>query len=243
MKFENRIAVITGGAGNIGKALAEQFCGQNTAVALADLDGEKAEAVAAALRKQGGNVRAYQMDVSNRESIRIAAELILADFGRADILINNAGVWRPSLFAETTDEQWERMIDLNLNGTFRVTKAFLPSMLEHGYGRIVNLGSIAGEVGLPRYCGYSAAKAGVIMLTKVMAMELARKNITVNSVSPGMIGTGSEPIKENWVERWGTPAEAARLILFLASDDSGYITGCDYTVDGGRILGPRFADV
>ena len=243
MRFENRIAVVTGGAGNIGQALAEKFREHGVAVALADLKAEKAEEAAAALRARGGRVRAYEMDVESRESVRDAAGRILSDFGRIDILINNAGVWRPSLFSETTDEQWERMIDLNLNGTFRVSKAFLPAMLENGYGRIVNLGSIAGEVGLPKYCGYSAAKAGVIMMTKVMAMELARKNITVNCVSPGMIGFKTGPIKQNWLERWGRPDEAAELILFLASDDSAYITGCDYTIDGGRILGPRFADV
>lgn len=135
------------------------------------------------------------------------------------------------------------MIDLNLNGTFRVTRAFLPAMLREGYGRIINLGSIAGEVGLPRYCGYSVSKAGVIMMTKVLAMELAKKNITVNCVSPGMISEASRPTNGTWIGRCGDGEEVARLLLFLASDDAGFITGVDYTVDGGRILGPRFADL
>lgn len=243
MKFEHRVAVVTGGAGRIGRALAEGFCEQGVAVALADLSPEKAELVAESLREKGGTCRAYEMDVTKTESVRTAAERILSDFGRTDILVNNAGSWIPTLFSELTEEQWNRMIDLNLNGTFRVTRAFLPAMLREGYGRIINLGSIAGEVGLPRYCGYSVSKAGVIMMTKVLAMELAKKNITVNCVSPGMISEASRPTNGTWIGRCGDGEEVARLLLFLASDDAGFITGVDYTVDGGRILGPRFADL
>ncbi len=243
MKFEHRVAVVTGGAGRIGQALAEGFCEQGVAVALADLSPGKAEFVAESLRQKGGVCRAYEMDVTKTESVRTAAERILSDFGRTDILVNNAGSWIPTLFSELTEEQWNRMIDLNLNGTFRVTRAFLPAMLREGYGRIINLGSIAGEVGLPRYCGYSVSKAGVIMMTKVLAMELAKKNITVNCVSPGMISEASRPTNGTWIGRCGDGEEVARLLLFLASDDAGFITGVDYTVDGGRILGPRFADL
>lgn len=243
MKFEHRVAVVTGGAGRIGRALAEGFCEQGVAVALADLSPEKAELVAESLREKGGTCRAYEMDVTKTESVRTAAERILSDFGRTDILVNNAGSWIPTLFSELTEEQWNRMIDLNLNGTFRVTRAFLPAMLQERYGRIINLGSIAGEVGLPRFCGYSVSKAGVIMMTRVLAMELAKKNITVNCVSPGMISEASRPTNGTWIGRCGDGEEVARLLLFLASDDAGFITGVDYTVDGGRILGPRFADL
>ena len=243
MKFEHRVAVVTGGAGRIGRALAEGFCEQGVAVALADLSPEKAELVAESLREKGGTCRAYEMDVTKTESVRTAAERILSDFGRTDILVNNAGSWIPTLFSELTEEQWNRMIDLNLNGTFRVTRAFLPAMLREGYGRIINLGSIAGEVGLPRFCGYSVSKAGVIMMTRVLAMELAKKNSTVNCVSPGMISEASRPTNGTWIGRCGDGEEVARLLLFLASDDAGFITGVDYTVDGGRILGPRFADL
>ena len=243
MKFENRTAVITGGAGRIGRATAEKFCSWGVSVALTDLDLEKAEAIAAELRAKGGNIRAYSMNVQKKEDIAACAEKILKDFGKIDILVNNAGVWKPALFTETTDEQWEFMIDLNLHGVYRVTKAFLPSLLKNGYGRIINLTSIAGEVGLPRFIGYSAAKAGVLMMTKVLAMELAKKNITVNCVSPGMIGSGRAQTKTTWMEREGRPEEAAEVILFLASDETSFVTGSDYTVDGGRILGPRFADL
>lgn len=243
MKFDHRIAVVTGAAGRIGRSLAEKLCAEGVAVALADLAADKAEAVAATLREKGGNARAYALDVQASESVKAMAEQVLADFGRVDILVNNAGVWLPSLVAETSEEQWLRMIDINLNGTFRVTRAFLPSMLANGYGRIIQLGSIAGEVGLPRYAGYSAAKAGVIMLTKVMAMELAKKNITVNCVSPGMIGENTGTTPYTWIGRWGRGEEVADLLLFLASDDASFITGVDYTIDGGRILGPHGNDL
>lgn len=243
MKFDHRVAVITGAAGRIGRALAEKFCVQGVSVALADLAVEKAEAVAAALREKGGNARAYSLDVQASESVKMLAAQVTADFGKVDILVNNAGVWLPSLVSETSEEQWLRMIDINLNGTFRVTRAFLPSMLANGYGRILQLGSIAGEVGLPCYAGYSAAKAGVIMLTKVMAMELAKKNITVNCVSPGMIGDDIKSTPCTWIGRTGLGEEVADLLLFLASDDASFITGVDYTIDGGRILGPHGNDL
>lgn len=243
MKFDHRVAVITGAAGRIGRSLAEKLCTEGVAVALADLAVEKAEAVAASLREKGGNARAYSLDVQAPESVQAMAEQVLADFGKVDILVNNAGVWLPSLVSETSEEQWLRMIDINLNGTFRVTRAFLPSMLANGYGRILQLGSIAGEVGLPCYAGYSAAKAGVIMLTKVMAMELAKKNITVNCVSPGMIGDDIKSTPYTWIGRTGLGEEVADLLLFLAGDDASFITGVDYTIDGGRILGPHGNDL
>ena len=131
---------------------------------------------------------------------------------------------------------------MNLTSVFRVSQAFLPSMRKNGYGRIINLGSIAGEVGLPGFCAYAAAKGGVIMLTKTMAMELATCGITVNSVSPGMIVDVPGPHNGTWLGRSGTGEDVARAIVFLASDDSGYITGTDFPVDGGRILGPKGSD-
>ncbi len=240
MKFENRVAVVTGGAGRIGLALIEKLCEQNVAVALVDIAAEKAEAAASSFREKGGNVRAYKMDVQNADEVKAVCAKIIADFGHIDILVNNAGVWLPSLFEDMEDDLWEKMIDLNLNGVYRVTKPFLANMLENGYGRIINLGSIAGEVGLPKYSGYSTAKAGVIMLTKVMAMELAKKNITVNSVSPGMIGDDKgAPTNLTWMGKWGGGDDVANLIMFLASDDTDFITGVDYGVDGGRVLGPH----
>ena len=244
MKFADRVAVVTGGAGRVGRPLCEKFAAAGVAVAVVDIDADGAEAEAEKIRASGGVARGYAMDVQSPESVSDASARSLAEFGRADILVNNAGVWRRKLLEEMDEEFWLFHINLNLNGVFRVTKAFLPGMLERGYGRIVNLGSIAGEVGLPFFGAYATAKAGVIMFTKTLAMEVARRGVTVNCVSPGMIGDRPDaPIKQTWVERWGTGREVADLIVFLSDDESSFITGADYTIDGGRILGPRFADV
>ena len=245
MGFNNRVAVVTGGAGGIGRATCRMFLEKGVAVALTDITEEKATQAAEAL-KSLGNIRGYEMNICDSASVKEASTRILNEFGKVDILINNAGSWPRTPFSDMDEASWLKVIDINLNGTFRVTRAFIESMCNNGYGRVINLGSIAGEVGLPRYSAYSASKAGVIMLTKTLAMEYAKMNITFNCVSPGMVsGTDGEPTptKGTWLGRTGGRDEMARLIVFLADDDSGFITGADYTIDGGRILGPRFADV
>lgn len=244
MTFADRVAVVTGGAGRVGRPLCEKLASAGVAVTVVDINAEGAEAEAEKIRQSGGKARGYGMDIQSTESVRDASARILADFGRCDILINNAGVWRRQLIEEMDEELWNFHINLNLNGVFRVTKAFLPGMLERGYGRIVNVGSIAGEVGLPFFGAYATSKAGVKIFTQTLAMEVAKRGITVNSVSPGMIGDSpSGPIKQTWVERWGTGPEVADVIMFLAADEASFITGANYAVDGGRTLGPRFADV
>ena len=245
MGFNNRVAVVTGGAGGVGRVLCRQLLEKGVAVALADISQEKADAALETIQCPG-KIKAYGMDICDMQSVKAASERILTDFGKVDILVNNAGAWPRLLFTDSTEEHWMKVIDINLNGTYRVTRAFIQAMLDNGYGRIINLGSIAGEVGLPKFCAYSAAKAGVIIMTKTLAMEFAKKNITVNCVSPGMINGDDgdpKPCPGTWLGRNGRRDEIARLITFLADDDSGYITGVDYTIDGGRILGPRFADV
>ncbi len=251
MKFNHRTAVITGAAGGVGRALAKKLAAENVSLALTDLSLPALQELADSLSGHDIRVQAYVMDVRDSQGVKSAARQILADFGKVDILVNNAGVWvhenkRNALFLETTEEDWQRIIDINLNGTYRVTQAFLPQMVTAQYGRIINLGSIAGEVGLPGFSDYSAAKAGVIMLTKCLAMEMAKYNITVNCVSPGMVSSSDDctnPTPGNWLGRTGKRSEIADLIAFLAADDAAYITGVDYTIDGGRILGPRGATV
>ena len=240
MNFQNRTAVITGGAGRIGQATAEALAKQNVRLFLTDINMELLNSFAGKLREPGAEVHTLFMDVASKDSIRDAAEQILAEAdGKVDILVNNAGVWPAANILDCTDELWERILNLNLNSVFRVTKAFLPSMVKNQYGRIINLGSIAGEVGLPGLCAYSSAKGGVILFTKTIAMELADQGITVNSVSPGMIADTKMPCPGTWLGRTGTGDEIARAIAFLASDDSSFITGTDIPVDGGRILGPK----
>ena len=245
MKFENGVAVVTGGAGRIGRETARMFCEEGVAVALCDISAEGVEKVAAELREKGYNCKGYVMDVCSTESVNAAAAKIYADFEKVDILVNNAGRWKCTIFDDMTEEQWIDTINLNLHGVFRVTKAFLSGMLEQKYGRIINLTSIAGEVGLPKFCDYAASKGGLIMMTKTLAMEYGKRNVTFNCVSPGLImdSWDGNPCKLTWVERPGFGDEIARAIVFLAEDTASFITGADLTVDGGRILGPRFCDM
>ena len=242
MKFENRTAFITGATGRIGRALAREFGQYGVKLYLADIDLSGLETLCDNLKKQGIKAHPVQLNVMDRGQIIECAQKVLSDAGKVDILVNNAGKWPKGSILDTSDEQWQEVIELNLTSVFRLSQAFIPSMRKNGYGRIINLGSIAGEVGLPGICAYAAAKGGVIMLTKTMAMELATCGITVNSISPGMIQDVSGPHNGTWLRRTGTGDEVARAIVFLASDDSGYITGTDLPVDGGRILGPKGAD-
>ena len=239
MKFENRTAFITGAAGKIGRALAEELGKFGVKLYLADINMPGLEELCADLKEKGVEAHPVQMDIVDPHRIAEAAQSVLAEAGHVDILVNNAGKWPGGSILDTPDAVWLEVIDLNLTSVFRISQAFIPAMRKNGYGRIINLGSIAGEVGLPGRCAYSAAKGGVIMLTKTMAMELASFGITVNSISPGMIMNEQAENRRNWIGRCGTGDEVARAIAFLASDDSGYITGVDFPVDGGRVLGPR----
>lgn len=243
MKFEGMTVVVTGGAGNIGQAVCRLFAGEGAAVALTDRTAEAALNAASGI---GGNVRGYELDVTSSASVEKAKCQILADFGKVDILVNNAGAWPEKPFDQLSEEEWLKVIDLNLNSVFRVTRAFYPQMKERRYGRIINTASIAGEVGLPGFISYSASKGGVILFTKTLAMEAAKFGVTVNCISPGMVAPqGADPMaptKSTWVERRGSADEMAHAIAFLAEEESGFITGVDLGVDGGRILGPRFAD-
>lgn len=238
MNFKNRTAVITGAAGRIGQALAREFSRYGVRVRLTDIDTERLNAFAEELKREGADVRTTGLDVTDPESIRNAADTIVAEAGKVDILVNNAGAWPASSLLELSDELWLKTMDLNLTSVYRMTRAFAAHMIGNGYGRIVNLGSIAGEVGLPGRIAYATAKAGVIMFTKTLAMELAGTGVTVNCVSPGMILDARTPNNGTWLGCSGTGDDVARAIAFLSADDSDYITGVDFPVDGGRILGP-----
>ncbi len=250
MAFKDRVAVITGAGGNIGRELCRQFGREGVKVAATDVSLAAVQKVADEMCALGYCVKAYEQDVTSSESVNESFAKIFADFGKVDILVNNAGVWTHRdrtcghLMETKPEDEWLRILHINLEGTFRCMQQVLPGMIERRYGRIINLGSIAGVCGLPGNADYSAAKAGVIMLTKVAAMENAKRGITVNSVSPGMVAVG-EPRdnKGTWLGRSGAVAEIARPIVFLADDDSGYITGVDIPVDGGRVLGPHNSDI
>ena len=196
------------------------------------------------------NIEAHpvKLNVTNGRQIVQTAKEVLTRAGRVDILVDNAGHWPKGSILDTDDDLWQGTVSLNLTSVFRVSRAFLPSMVKNGYGRIINLGSIAGEVGLPGYCAYSAAKAGVIMLTRTMAMELASCGITVNSVAPGAIRTDlnrkvlEDPAYEEMVLRnipakfIAEPNDIAGVVLFLTTEDARYVNGAGITVDGGLSL-------
>ena len=248
--FDNRVALVTGAAGNIGFAVCRRLAAHGVKIAAADLSAEGVEARMAPLRAEGADIRAYAMNVTDRGSVLAAVDAVKKDFGKIDVLINNAGVWEHrdvqgrQRFEEMDPAEWKRLLDIDVDGVFHVTQAVLPELLKNGYGRIVNLTSIAGEAGLPGYADYATAKAGMIMLTKTLAMENAKKGITVNCVSPGMVAVGEVgPTPGTWIGRQGSSDEMARAIVFLVADESGFITGVDITVDGGRILGPHNCDM
>ena len=246
ISFKDRVAVVTGAAGNIGRSVVRMLAERGVKVAATDYDRAATEAALAPVVAAGGVVKCYGADVTDRAAVEKVRDAVLADFGKVDILINNAGVWENTdvkgvrRFETVPEKEWQRILAINVGGVMNFSQAFLPHFVANGYGRIVNLGSIAGEVGKCGYADYSAAKAAVIRLTQVMAMENARLGITVNSISPGMVAAG--PIKQTentWVGREGAADEMARAIVFLAADESAFITGADLPVDGGRILGPR----
>jgi NAD(P)-dependent dehydrogenase (short-subunit alcohol dehydrogenase family) len=238
MTFNDRTAFITGAAGRIGRAAAAEFAKHNVKLFLADIDMEKLNAVIEELRSITPHVRGIYMDVTDPESMETGFKKVMEQGGRIDILVNNAGAWPKGTALGSSLEDWQKIINLNLNSVFYLSKLFGEKMKEQQYGRIINLGSIAGEAGLPERCAYSVAKAGVIMLTKTMAMELSKDNVTVNCVSPGMISDEKKPSTGTWLGRSGTGDEVANAIVFFAADESSYITGTDLPVDGGRTLGP-----
>lgn len=237
-RLDQRVAVITGGAAGIGKAIAVLFAAEGAKVALWDWNDEKGEETA---REVGGKF--YKVNTADLAMVEAAAQKTASDFGRIDILINNAGILRDSTLMKMTPEQWQQVIDVNLTGVFNGTKAVAPYMVERGYGRIVNASSVVGLYGNFGQTNYVAAKAGVIGMTKVWARELGRKGITVNAIAPGFIGTEMiTAMPEKVIQmmndktplgRIGSPEEVAKAYLFLASDDASYVTGAVLSVDGG----------
>ena len=239
--LSNKFAVITGSAGGIGKATAQIFVRENIAgIAIVDYNYEAACKTAEEL---GPVAFPVKCDVSKADQVQAAIDQILAKFGRGDILVNNAGITRDAIFHKMTLEQWEQVINTNLNGVFYWTHGLYPQMRENQYGRIINLSSTAAR-GNPGQCNYSATKAALIGFTATLAKEAGRKNITVNCIAPGATQTEmydkvpenvrQAMIAANPMQRLGQPSEIGEVIAFLASERASFLSGQWIPVNGGK---------
>ena len=239
-----KTAVVTGGSRGIGKAISRELASSGARVVLTFReDAARADETVAEISQAGGEAVAMAVDVRDVEGVRALADRVERDFGGADILINNAGVIRDSLFTFMKEEDWDYVMDIDLKGAFRITKAFVRGMLHKRWGRIVNIVSVSGISGHAGQANYSAAKGGLIAMTRALAQEVATRGITVNAVAPGLVDTEiiahlkpearQEFVRRIPMARFGAPEEIAAVVGFLASDRATYVTGQVWRVDGG----------
>jgi NAD(P)-dependent dehydrogenase (short-subunit alcohol dehydrogenase family) len=245
MKLENKICIVTGGGSGIGASICRAFAHEGAKVVVADVDAAAAERTAADIRSSGREAIATTMNVSKADSVTSSVSAVHSSFGGIDVLVNNAGARIIKGFMQHSIDDWNAMLQINLTGPFLCSQAVVPSMIERGGGKIINLVSIASFMGRPNRCAYVAAKTGLLGLTRAMATDLSPKNIRVNAIAPGMIAspfnqsfseagdTGPAWAEENLRGRWGQPDDIAGAAVFLASDDSDFVNGSEIKVEGG----------
>jgi 2-hydroxycyclohexanecarboxyl-CoA dehydrogenase len=251
--MSNRVALVTGAAQGIGKGIAAAMAAQGFRVAIADINIETATHAAKDITEAGGTAVAVEINVTDTASVAAAVRAVEAELGPVEVVVNNAG-WDDFMpFIATSEEFWDKVLDVNFKGTLRVTKAVLPGMTERGFGRVVNIGSDAGRVGSSLEAVYSGAKGGIIAFTKTLAREVAAKGITANTVCPGptdtpalrkfIDGAGRDAEKVIGgmtravpMKRLGTPEDIGPAVAFLASDAAGFITGQTLSVSGGLTM-------
>jgi 2-hydroxycyclohexanecarboxyl-CoA dehydrogenase len=247
----SRVAVVTGGASGIGRGVARQFAADGHQVAVLDRAGDAAETAAAELRDaRGAKALAVEVDVADRSSVDAAFERVRAELGPVGMLVTSAGIESFQPLLEITAETWDRILAVNLTGTFTCVQAAVPDMLDAGWGRIVTISSSSAQSGAPNMAHYAASKGGVIALTKALAVDLARSGITVNTIPPSLVDTPMARAAEAAGDfpgvdvvgpmvplgRAGTPADIAAACSFLCSDDASYITGQLIGVNGGMYI-------
>jgi len=244
LPLQGRVGIITGGARGIGQAIAQRLLLEGASVCLWDID-DTALAEAKVILSEHGKVATAKVDVTNAESVEAGVQTTLTAFGKIDLLVNNAGIAGTNAkLWETTPEEWRRVVEINLNGPFLCCRGVVPQMLKNGYGRIVNIASIAGKEGNPNAAHYSASKAGVIGLTKSLGKELATSNILVNCITPAVIETDIlKQLTQQHVDymlskipmsRFGQKEEAAALVAWLCSENCSFTTGAVFDLSGGR---------
>ncbi|MCK9431474.1 MAG: 3-oxoacyl-[acyl-carrier-protein] reductase [Candidatus Omnitrophica bacterium] len=246
MRLKDKVTLVTGGARGIGRAIGITFAGEGADIVVADVNLEAAQKTASEIEGMGRKAMSLVMDVTDFQAVEEGINKILDKMGKVDILVNNAGITKDNLLLRMSPADWDAVLNVNLKGTFNCIKAVSRSMIKQRSGRIISIASIIGLMGNAGQANYAASKAGIIALTKTVAKELASRNINANAVAPGFIQTEMtaklpEDIKKKMQEaipmgKLGTPEDVANICLFLASEESSYVTGQVITVDGGMVM-------
>lgn len=250
MRLKGKVSIVTGAGSGIGRSTALLFAQEGSKVVVVDIANEKGLETVRAIKDKGDEAAFFKADVTKANEMRNMAEETIQNFGRIDILFNNAGGWfEQHNLVETSEESWDKVMDVNLKGTFLCSKHMIPKMIQQGKGVIINMGSVDGLRGINEAASYCAAKAAVVNLTRNMALDYGKFNIRVNCICPGAIDTkpgidwSKAPSQLSLFGRVGKPEEVAELALFLASDRSSYITGAIIIIDGGEWGAGKFIEV
>ncbi len=249
MRFNDKVAIVTGGGRGIGKAIAVRMAKEGANVVVVAKNPDTLKDTAEGIKKDGGQATAVVADMTKNEDVSRMVQATMEQFGKIDILVNNVGLFTFEPFLDTKEEEWDKLLALNLKSTLLCSRAVLKEMVKKGYGKIVNISSDAARIGVTTMASYSAAKAGVMGLTKTLAREMAHYNININCVCPGLVDTQmtadlvafAPEMKEKMIKaipfrRLATPEDVAAAVCFFASDEASYITGQSLSVNGGQAM-------